>query len=76
MFAYRTTSGSAPLYLNSFLQTYMPSRNLCCVCVCVCVCVFLFLSHWHLDEGNFFLLNLILGSEMALNTAQRLIKIN
>ncbi len=26
MFAYRTTSGSAPLYLNSLLQTYMPSR--------------------------------------------------
>ncbi len=29
MFAYRTTSGSAPLYLNSLLQTYMPSRSLC-----------------------------------------------
>ncbi len=28
MFAYRTTSGSAPLYLNSLLQTYVPSRNL------------------------------------------------
>ncbi len=28
MFAYRTISGSAPLYLNSLLQTYMPSRNL------------------------------------------------
>ncbi len=28
MFAYRTTSGSAPLYLNSLLQTYMPSRSL------------------------------------------------
>ncbi len=28
MFAYRTTSGSAPLYLNSLLQTYMPSRTL------------------------------------------------
>ncbi len=28
MFAYRTTSGSAPLYLNSVLQTYMPSRSL------------------------------------------------
>ncbi len=27
-FAYRTTSGSAPLYLNSLLQTYMPSRSL------------------------------------------------
>ncbi len=26
MFAYKTTSGSAPLYLNSLLQTYMPSR--------------------------------------------------
>ncbi len=24
MFAFRTTSGSAPLYLNSLLQTYMP----------------------------------------------------
>ncbi len=31
MFAYRTTSGSAPLYLNSLLQTYMPSRSLCSV---------------------------------------------
>ncbi len=29
MFAYRTTSGSAPLFLNSLLQTYMPSRSLC-----------------------------------------------
>ncbi len=29
MFAYRTTSGSAPLYLNSILQTYVPSRSLC-----------------------------------------------
>ncbi len=28
MFAYRTTSGSAPLYLNSLLQTYVPSRSL------------------------------------------------
>ncbi len=28
MFAYRTTSGSAPFYLNSLLQTYMPSRIL------------------------------------------------
>ncbi len=28
MFAYRTSSGSAPLYLNSLLQTYMPSRSL------------------------------------------------
>ncbi len=28
MFAYITTSGSAPLYLNSLLQTYMPSRSL------------------------------------------------
>ncbi len=27
MFAYRSTSGSAPLYLNSLLQTYMPSRS-------------------------------------------------
>ncbi len=25
MFAYRTTTGSAPLYLNSLLQTYVPS---------------------------------------------------
>ncbi len=24
MFAYKSTSGSAPLYLNSFLQTYVP----------------------------------------------------
>ncbi len=28
MFAYKTTTGSAPLYLNSLLQTYVPSRNL------------------------------------------------
>ncbi len=28
IFAYRTTFGSAPLYLNSLLQTYMPSRSL------------------------------------------------
>ncbi len=28
MFAYRTTSDSAPLYLNSLLQTYMASRSL------------------------------------------------
>ncbi len=28
MFACRTTSGSAPLYLNSLLQTYMPFRSL------------------------------------------------
>ncbi len=29
MIAYKTTSGSAPLYLNSLLQTCMPSRSLC-----------------------------------------------
>ncbi len=28
MFAYRTTSGSAPLYINSLLQTYRPSKSL------------------------------------------------
>ncbi len=28
MFAYKTITGSAPLYLNSLLQTYMPSRSL------------------------------------------------
>ncbi len=28
IFAYRTTSGSAPLHLNSSLQTHMPSRSL------------------------------------------------
>ncbi len=28
IFAYRSTSGPAPLYLNSLLQTYMPSRSL------------------------------------------------
>ncbi len=28
MFSYRTTSGSAPLYLNPLLQTYMPYRRL------------------------------------------------
>ncbi len=29
MFAYKTMTGSAPLYLNSLLQTYVPSRSLC-----------------------------------------------
>ncbi len=29
MFAYKTTTASAPLYLNSVLQTYVPSRSLC-----------------------------------------------
>ncbi len=33
MFAYRTTSCSAPLYLNSLLQTYMLSRSLHSACV-------------------------------------------
>ncbi len=28
MFAYKTNTGSAPLYLNSLLQTYVPSRSL------------------------------------------------
>ncbi len=28
MFAFKTTSSSAPLYLNSLLQTYVPSRSL------------------------------------------------
>ncbi len=28
MFAYKTTTGSVPLYLNSLLQTYVPSRSL------------------------------------------------
>ncbi len=28
MFAYKTSTGSAPLYLNSLLQTYVPSRSL------------------------------------------------
>ncbi len=28
MFAYKTTTGSAPLYLNSILQTYVSSRSL------------------------------------------------
>ncbi len=28
MFAYKITTGSAPLYLNSVLQTYVPSRSL------------------------------------------------
>ncbi len=28
MFAYKTTTGSAPLYLNSVLQTYVASRSL------------------------------------------------
>ncbi len=29
MFAYKTTTGSSPVYLNSLLQTYVPSRSLC-----------------------------------------------
>ncbi len=29
MFAYKTTSGSAPLYLNSVLQTYVPLEHGC-----------------------------------------------
>ncbi len=33
MFAYRTTSGSACLYLNSLLHTYMPSRLICPITV-------------------------------------------
>ncbi len=28
MFAFKSTSGSAPLYLNSVLHTYVPSRSL------------------------------------------------
>ncbi len=36
IFAYKTTSGSAPLYLNSVLQTYVPSRSL------------RFVSEWHI----------------------------
>ncbi len=32
MFAYKTTSGSAPLYLNSLLRTYVPSRSLRSAC--------------------------------------------
>ncbi len=28
MFAYKTTTGSAPLFLTSLLQTYVPSRSL------------------------------------------------
>ncbi len=32
MFAYRTTTGSAPLYLNSLLQTYLLSRSLRSAC--------------------------------------------
>ncbi len=28
MFAYKTTAGAAPLYLNSVLQSYVPSRSL------------------------------------------------
>uniref|UniRef100_A0A672M4X8 UTP6 small subunit processome component n=1 Tax=Sinocyclocheilus grahami TaxID=75366 RepID=A0A672M4X8_SINGR len=30
MFAYKTTTGAAPIYLNSLVQTYAPSRNLRC----------------------------------------------
>ncbi len=29
MFAYKTTTGTAPMYLNSLVQTYAPSRSLC-----------------------------------------------
>ncbi len=28
MFAYKTTTGSAPIYLNSLLHTYVPTRSL------------------------------------------------
>ncbi len=28
MFAYKTTTGAAPIYLNSLVQTYAPSRSL------------------------------------------------
>ncbi len=28
MFAYKTTTGTAPIYLNSLVQTYAPSRSL------------------------------------------------
>ncbi len=28
MFAYKTTNGTAPIYLNSLVQTYAPSRSL------------------------------------------------
>ena len=34
MFAYKPTTGSAPLYLNSLLQTYVPSRSLHSVSEC------------------------------------------
>ncbi len=34
MFAYKTTAGSAPLYLNSLLQTYVSSRSLCSASEC------------------------------------------
>ncbi len=37
MFAYRSTSGSAPFYLNSLLQTYMPSRSLRSACIIVSI---------------------------------------
>ncbi len=36
MFTYRTTTGSAPLYLNSLLQTYVPSRSLRSASECCC----------------------------------------
>ncbi len=29
MFAYKTTTGAAPIYLNLLVQTYAPSRSLC-----------------------------------------------
>ncbi len=29
MLAYKTTSGAAPIYLNSLVQTYAPSRSMC-----------------------------------------------
>ncbi len=29
MFAYKTTTGAAPIYLKSLIQTYAPSRSLC-----------------------------------------------
>ncbi len=34
MFAYKTTTGSAPFYQNALLQTYVPSRSLCSASEC------------------------------------------
>ncbi len=56
MFVYKTTSGSAPLYLNSLLQTYVPLE----ACVLQVNIALLFIeaqNHFHRLIHELFLLN-------------------